>query len=526
MLLRGPAPRRLVVGILGIQAIAIVIFSAVNHHWSGRAVTSQMEGILDLAAKDATADVDAYVAAMEGAADQVIAAVRQADADTEQTEQSLFHALAYVPHLSGAYVGDSSGAFLYVRTDGPGYVTKTIAPGTQGAARTVTLVERDSELLVTATTADPDDEYDPRERPWFRDALAADGAPIWTSPYIFFTSREPGMTRAVRIDHGGSDVVAGVDFELSAVVGLLDQLSTHIAGEVTITTPGDLLLTRHGVFRVDAIPETYRALVRPGEEQNITELAEGRVRYELDGATHVRHRTEVGPVDAPWVLTLDLTESTVVSPMLRVFARQRWLAVVIGGLAVLSMAMVIRSPIQRLELESTTDALTSLPNRREILRMGASLAEHADGYFVAMIDIDHFKRVNDRFGHPVGDEVLQAVAARLMNREFQVGRLGGEEFIMLFPPSSPVAVDTTLAQLRADVADTPIETSASPVTVTVSIGVHRHEPGTAFSAVLAGADSALLEAKATGRDRVVRFADIDTLRLTADGASAASVRAG
>ena len=140
---------------LGIQAIAIAVFTVVNHQWTDRAVTGQMEAILDLAAKDATAEVNAYVAAMERAADQVIAAVEQAGDDTAQTERSLFHALAYVPHLSGAYVGHSDGGFLYVRTDAHGYVTKTITPERDDTLRKVTLVERDADLVVGSITNDP-----------------------------------------------------------------------------------------------------------------------------------------------------------------------------------------------------------------------------------------------------------------------------------------------------------------------------------------------------------------------------------
>lgn len=513
----GKARTRLVLIVLVIQAVAVVSYVVVNERWTNQAVVHQMDEILDLAATDTTANVDAYVKAIEHASTQVISAVTFAGDDRSRAESAMYHSLEYVPHLSGAYVGDADGSFLYVRTDGDGYVTKRIAvsPGVSGEDRTVTLVERDSDYSVISTSNDPLDEYDPSQRPWFLAAQEAQGAPIWTAPYVFFTSQQPGITRAASIPGGGPDTVAGVDFELSALVELVDRMSANISGEVTIRTTDGLLLTRHGVFDSGDAPPEIAARTNQLQGRSLSDFPDNRAEYELDGVRHVAYFSEVGPAGDPWLLTLDLAETDVVAPLLNVFAKQRWLAIAIGGLAVWMMVLMLRSPIRRLEMESKTDALTELPNRREILRRGMEVAAESEGYALAMIDVDRFKSVNDRLGHAVGDEVLQALADRLATRAELSGRLGGEEFLIVLEPNSWNANQGLLERVRADIASNPIQTSVGPVEVTVSVGIKTHRRGEMFSEVLNGADLALLAAKAQGRNRLVRFGDLETVVLPA-----------
>lgn len=515
----GKARTRLILIVLVVQAIAVVTYVVVNERWTEQAVVHQMDEILDLAAKDATADVDAYVRAIETASSQVISAVTEAGDDTSRAERSMYYALEYVPHLSGAYVGTADGSFLYVRSDGDGYVTKRIAVASE---RVVTLVERAEDYSITGTTSDPLDEYDPSQRPWFSAAQDAGGSPVWTAPYVFFTSQQPGITRAALIPGDGPDKVAGVDFELSALVELVDQLSSDISGEVTIRTPDGLLLTRQGVFGPDETPADLSPRVNQLAGRSLSDIPDNRIEYDIDGTGHVAYFAEVGPVGDEWLLTLDLSEADVVAPILSVFAKQRWLAITIGALAVFMMALMLRSPIRRLELESQTDALTELPNRREILRRGMDLAAEQGGYVLAMIDVDHFKSVNDRFGHAVGDEVLQGIAERLAARTDLSGRLGGEEFLIALPPNSWNANQSVLERVRANLASQPIATSAGPIDVTISVGVKTHRSGETFSEVLNGADLALLAAKEQGRNRLVHFAQLDGESSTPDSLVAGS----
>jgi diguanylate cyclase (GGDEF)-like protein len=159
------------------------------------------------------------------------------------------------------------------------------------------------------------------------------------------------------------------------------------------------------------------------------------------------------------------------------------------------------------EHEARIDALTGLPNRRhcdEILAGGAWLSSRARTALI--IDIDHFKSINDIHGHLVGDEVLREVSARLRRvvRDGDlVARWGGEEFCVLTLDGTPGASGLPDRLLRA-VGDLACPTTAGPLPVTVSIGCAKLRDDLADAhALLDAADDAMYEAKRAGRNRVV-----------------------
>jgi diguanylate cyclase (GGDEF)-like protein/PAS domain S-box-containing protein len=162
-----------------------------------------------------------------------------------------------------------------------------------------------------------------------------------------------------------------------------------------------------------------------------------------------------------------------------------------------------------LETLAATDTLTGLPNRRSFLsRLEGTLAEarrsHGHGGALLMLDIDHFKRVNDTWGHAIGDEVLQHfadVVRQGLRRGDAAGRLGGEEFAVLLPATGLDDACALAERLRERVAASPAATGAGEVAVTVSIGVAGFDGGSATS-LLSRADEALYAAKGAGRDRV------------------------
>ena len=158
----------------------------------------------------------------------------------------------------------------------------------------------------------------------------------------------------------------------------------------------------------------------------------------------------------------------------------------------------------RLEALLRQDALTGLSNRRAILTqlggMVSGARRHGHPLSIAVLDLDHFKRINDRHGHKTGDRVLvaatEAIGAHL-RAEDQFGRLGGEEFLVLLPDTDEHAATRVAEKLRDEVAD-----ANTPVPVTVSIGVATWD-GEAPEDLLQRADEALYAAKQAGRDRVV-----------------------
>jgi diguanylate cyclase (GGDEF)-like protein len=163
---------------------------------------------------------------------------------------------------------------------------------------------------------------------------------------------------------------------------------------------------------------------------------------------------------------------------------------------------------RRLETLIFEDPLTGLANRRFILTQLGGLVSgarrHGRALSIAVIDIDHFKAVNDRYGHPAGDEVLAAVTAALrgcLRAEDQLGRLGGEEFLALFPDADAGAAAVAARKLCAEVARTSVAYEGEELGVTVSIGWAAWE-GERPEELLRRADDALYAAKDRGRDRV------------------------
>jgi diguanylate cyclase (GGDEF)-like protein/PAS domain S-box-containing protein len=206
--------------------------------------------------------------------------------------------------------------------------------------------------------------------------------------------------------------------------------------------------------------------------------------------------------------------------LLRKDGSERWAEVSVATLLYAGEAAVLGTVVdvtehKRLEAElrslATTDTLTGLPNRRHFL---ARLAEeHArlqrnetQPAAVLMLDLDHFKRVNDRFGHAVGDEMLRHFAGQIsdeLRRIDSAGRVGGEEFALLLPGADAAAATIFAERLRRRVADEPLRHDGIPVTITVSIGIAALDAADAAAdAALIRADRALYRAKGAGRNRV------------------------
>ena len=164
----------------------------------------------------------------------------------------------------------------------------------------------------------------------------------------------------------------------------------------------------------------------------------------------------------------------------------------------------------RLERLAAIDPLTDAYNRRfglGRLREEFSRAVRAEGPLgILMLDIDHFKAVNDTYGHLVGDRVLRAVAGacRRVIREGDVlVRYGGEEFLVLLPGAGRDDVAQAAERIRRAVSETTVEDGTSRITVTVSVGATTYQDATETpDALVAIADRALYEAKDGGRNRV------------------------
>lgn len=166
---------------------------------------------------------------------------------------------------------------------------------------------------------------------------------------------------------------------------------------------------------------------------------------------------------------------------------------------------------RRLKNLAMTDALTGLPNRRAFIEHCQLLNQTQGALSVAILDIDHFKRVNDTYGHAAGDAVIKHLAESLtrnIRSDDMAARLGGEEFALILSNSSKEKAHQRLEQLRTDIEQAKVSFDGDKINYTVSIGaLFIHDQHVAKNdiehAVLDHADKALYEAKKSGRNRVV-----------------------
>jgi diguanylate cyclase (GGDEF)-like protein len=178
----------------------------------------------------------------------------------------------------------------------------------------------------------------------------------------------------------------------------------------------------------------------------------------------------------------------------------------------------LAAALARVQELASHDELTGMYNRRHLMELLEQQREraqrHGEGLAVCILDLDHFKRINDAHGHLAGDDALRSFAQRVRQRlrrmdaigradaESSFGRYGGEEFLLLLPYTGIDGAARCVDRLRQAMHEEPLATCAGPIHMTFSAGVAEYRAGESASAVLARADGALYRATAGGRDRV------------------------
>jgi diguanylate cyclase (GGDEF)-like protein len=223
----------------------------------------------------------------------------------------------------------------------------------------------------------------------------------------------------------------------------------------------------------------------------------------------------VVPVMHGFVLMLPILLGSLLQPYDPKFASSVWVTgfsvelvlYAIGTVFVIFILVSERAVIAH-KTAASTDPLTGMFNRRGFAEASSRLIDreaHAGRPVTALIfDIDHFKSINDRFGHAAGDEVLKLFSIVVINTlrlSDLSGRVGGEEFAALLPCSLEEGV-IAAERVRTAFANSGIVVETGPVDTTVSIGVAGGPAGTELEVLLAAADTALYQAKRTGRNRV------------------------
>jgi diguanylate cyclase len=172
-------------------------------------------------------------------------------------------------------------------------------------------------------------------------------------------------------------------------------------------------------------------------------------------------------------------------------------------------ALGYREHLEEQRQKALIDPLTSLPNRaawsERLEHEIGQWQQHGNTLLLAMLDLDHFKRINDNYGHLAGDKVLKIIASvlrkRLRGTDF-IARFGGEEFVLLMPATVPAVGAKLLETLRASIEACPFHFKGERVTITISMGLTAFRSGEHSDLVLKRADQALYRAKNNGRNRI------------------------
>lgn len=428
--------------------------------------------------------------------------------DDAALEQYLYSQLAVIPQITGTFLGFPDGNFVFVSRTADGFRSKRIVTSPE---RSVTVATYDENFVSTGVERPTDDLYDPRTRPWYSRAQGSESV-AWTDPYVFFSSKQPGVTAAKAVRRDGQLVaIVGVDVALSGLSSFLDRLAIAkngqafvLSGESVVAAPpgyeAQPVSKGDGTLRLVTVDELGLG--------NVANATEGRVIASKRNNNRELVLRRLFPMEqAPeWSLVVRAPESDFTTPV-RTLQRATLLTLLGGAVLLIGaglLMMRITRPLTRLERLAATDGLTGLANRRTITGRGPEFLEECrdNGEYLAvlMIDLDDFKTLNDRAGHHAGDEALKQIAVSLTKSSRQgdlVGRLGGDEFVVLIRAESHAA-----AVARGKAFHDGIYCSVdavSPRGCRASAGVAISDSTCTFESILRAADAALLAAKAGGK---------------------------
>jgi diguanylate cyclase (GGDEF)-like protein len=355
--------------------------------------------------------------------------------------------------------------------------------------------------LRTVSETDPDDVW------YFRDR-------VMREPYEINIDYDESSNRTVTIfvnyrvldDAGNLLGITGVGLNIDAVRHIVDryhdafQRSVYFvdkSGTITVGSPG-------------APPTGGNLYQIPGLKSlaaRITGTQEGQFEYDRDGEPYLletRYIPELG-----WYVFVEQSQGDATQHIWRSFLTNLWVGFGIIFITAGIVAWSISIYQRRLDLMATTDKLTGLSNRQvfdtTLEHLIAGRRRGAQGFAVLLFDIDHFKRVNDSYGHVNGDEAIRKIATatrRLLRKSDLVCRWGGEEMIVL-ALDCPLEEARRLAEtLRAGIRIEPLFDPDEGTRVTISVGVTAFQAGDTMDSILSRVDTALFQAKADGGDRV------------------------
>ena len=446
--------------------------------------------------------------------------------DEARLEPYLLEQLRINPQLTGAYLGKPDGSFVFVSRDGAGFRTKRIVVQ---AKRRVMLTYRDAQLRPTRQMQDLLDTYNPRVRPWYQAAVSANGT-IWTYPYVFFTSKQPGVTAAtpVRDRQGKLLGVFGVDIEISGLSAYLSSVPISAGGRAFIVNTTGTMIAAPSVrtFASGELPKLMqagspeaKALMKEFKNRSLNAFGERQFAQFTQAGTSIMGSLESFSIGngTTWLLGVYAPRQDFIGSLGPIGTRHVLEIVLVFAITcalAVPVAFGAWNPLVQLERNATLDGLTGLLNRNAFLDRAQASLDRARQYdqvmAVAMLDLDGFKTINDTYGHVVGDEVLGIIGQRIqasVRRQDLAGRVGGDEFAFVISCHDRLEAERQLERVHAALFGQPFHSSVGLHQLSATIGltvVDRDVDTRALLAYLTRADQALLGGKRGGKNRVVQ----------------------
>ncbi len=366
----------LALGFAGLQFLTVLLVVFSSYLTSERALIGHARDLLHDVGTNTIEHSKGFLSPAHGAA--VLAArLAQNDVvasdDPEQLEKLLFQQLQLVPQFSGIFFGTDDGEFVYVMRSHPVGRFRSKIITYAGGKRTTELIWRNDKFEILDRKFDPTDTYDPRERPWFKSARETNGT-IWTDPYIFFTSQQPGLTLASPVESGGQGRkgVMGVDIEISSISDFLSRLKVgHTGKALIINKNGDVIAhPDQGLIKIENDDGSLRFVTigeiddpiartafsplfkRDGEAPVVPETTS---QFVFDGATYVSVVMPVVSDILPWTIAVYAPQDDFTEVIKHNRATNIWIAAlvaVVTGAIGLILANYIHRPVRAFAVRS------------------------------------------------------------------------------------------------------------------------------------------------------------------------------
>ncbi len=420
----------LAISLAGLQFLAILIVVTTSFVTSEKAMLQHARDLLAEAGANASEHSNGFLKPAREAAElskRVIESGVIAHDDTAQLENFLFQSLQNESQISGLYYGDEAGNFVYVmRSDGPA-AFRTKVMRRKGDLPTTQLIWRDANFTPVQTEVDPTDTFDPRTRPWYKSAKS-ERSTIWTEPYIFFSSQQPGISVAAPVlRDGGLKGVIGVDIEISTISNFLSQLAISDNGSALILNDNGDVIAHPDITQI-IVPDSDANLQfanienidDPVAKAAFTRLtATGMVAIERETQSEFQYQNNryvslLKPLlgrELPWTIAVFAPESDFTQSIKDNRTWNIWLAAIVSfaaALAGLALAELILKPVRafavRTALVSQGEVLAAEPlpgTYKELHKANETLIDQiaqrreADAKILELNrDLSHFSRVN------------------------------------------------------------------------------------------------------------------------------------